>query len=148
MYSTRKLRSWLGPQCSYPPYRPRHQRRLANCDWIPASYQRITFLFSQASILLSFVAMESHCLWHSVPWSMNICSTQRSPDHRVKCTARQIETPISNRRTQNSSVFLTKTTYMRRTGRITNGIQSGRTTLQDSALSSPTPALSLSEWPS
>jgi len=39
-----------------------------------------------------------------------------------------------------SSVYLTTTTYMRRTGRITNGIRSGRTTPQDSAFSSPTPA--------
>ena len=34
----RVLRSCLVPQCSYPPYRPRHQRRLANCDLMPAAY--------------------------------------------------------------------------------------------------------------
>jgi len=33
----RILRSCLVRQCSYPPHRP-HQRRLANCDWMPASY--------------------------------------------------------------------------------------------------------------
>jgi len=46
----------------------------------------------------------------------------------------------------NSSVYLTK--HVRRTGRITNGMRSGRTTLQDTALSSPTPAPTPSEWPS
>ena len=28
--------------------------------------------------LLSFVVMKPHCLWHAVPWSLEICSTQRS----------------------------------------------------------------------
>jgi len=28
----------LVPQCLHPTFRPRHQRRLANCDWILASY--------------------------------------------------------------------------------------------------------------
>jgi len=28
--------------------------------------------------------MEPHCLWHAVPWSLDICSTQRSPVHRVQ----------------------------------------------------------------
>jgi len=40
----------------------------------------------------------------------------------------------------NSSVYLTTTTYVRRSGRITNGMQSGRTAPQDSAFSSPIPA--------
>jgi len=40
-----------------------HERRLANCDWMPASiHQRTIFLSSQASNLLSFVAMEPHSL--------------------------------------------------------------------------------------
>ena len=34
----RGLRACLVPQCSYPPYRPSHQRRGATCDWMPASY--------------------------------------------------------------------------------------------------------------
>ena len=38
-----------------------------------------------------------------------------------------------------SSVYLT-TTYVRRSRQITNGMRSGRTTPQDSAFSSPTPA--------
>jgi len=31
----RGMRAFLVPQCSYPPHQP---RRLANCDWMPASY--------------------------------------------------------------------------------------------------------------
>jgi len=90
--------------------------------------------------LRSFVAMELHCLWHAVLWSLDTCSIQRSPVHRVQMYG------ASNRDTHlypphnNSSVHLTTTTYVRRIGRITNGIQSGRTTPQDSAFSSPTPA--------
>ena len=40
----------------------------------------------------------------------------------------------------NSSFYLTTTTYVRRSGRITNGIRDGPTTPQDSVFSSPTPA--------
>jgi len=29
---------WCRSAQSYPPNRPRHQRRFANCDWMPASY--------------------------------------------------------------------------------------------------------------
>ena len=32
------LRSCMVLQCSHPPQWPCHQRRLANCDWMPASY--------------------------------------------------------------------------------------------------------------
>jgi len=34
-FDCRVLRSCLVPQCSHPPHRPHHQRRLANCDWMP-----------------------------------------------------------------------------------------------------------------
>ena len=37
-FNRRVLCSCLLPQCPYLPYRPRHQRRLANCDWMPACY--------------------------------------------------------------------------------------------------------------
>jgi len=37
-FNRRILCSCLVPQCSYPPHRPHHQRRLANCDWLYASY--------------------------------------------------------------------------------------------------------------
>jgi len=74
--------------------------------------QRTTFLSSssQASNLLNFVAMEPHCLQHTVPSSLDICSTQRSPVHLVGMQG------ISNRDTHlyrlhnNSSVRLTKIT--------------------------------------
>ena len=42
-----------------------------------------------------------------------------------------------------SSVHLTTTTYVRRSGRITNGMRSGRTTPQDSEFSSPAPTATL-----
>ena len=51
-------------------------------------------------------------------WSLNICSTQRSPIHRVQMHG------ASNRDTHlylshnNSSVYLTTTTYVRRSGRM------------------------------
>ena len=59
---------------------------------------------------------------------------------------------VSNRDTHlypshnNSSVYLTATTYVRRSGQITNARRCGWTTLWDSALSTPTPALTLLEW--
>ena len=36
-FNRRVLSSCLVPQCSFPPYLPRHQRRLANCEWMAAS---------------------------------------------------------------------------------------------------------------
>ena len=47
----------------------------------------------------------------------------------------------------NSSAHLTTTTYVRRSGRITNGMWSGWTTLRDSLLSSAVPAPTLLKWP-
>ena len=63
-----------------------------------------------------------------MPWSLDTCSTKRSPVHRVQLHG------ASNRDTHlfphhnNSSVLLTKTTYMWRSERIMNGTRSGRTT--------------------
>jgi len=37
-FNCRVPRSCLVLQCSYPPHWPCHQRRLANCDWIPSSH--------------------------------------------------------------------------------------------------------------
>ena len=51
----------LVPQCSHPPYWPRHQRCLVNFDWMPASWWT-TFLSLQASNLLRFLAVEPHRL--------------------------------------------------------------------------------------
>jgi len=73
-----------------------------------------------------------------MPWSLDTFSTQRSPIHRVQLHG------ASNRDTQlyllhnNSSLFLTAT-YVRRSGRIINGMRSERTTPQDSALQFQTP---------
>jgi len=50
----------LMPQCSYLPTWPCHQWHLTKCDWMSVSYP--TFLFSQASNLLSFVTKERHFL--------------------------------------------------------------------------------------
>jgi len=78
-----------------------------------------------------------------VPRSLDICSTQHSPVHRV------LTHGASNRDTHLysphniSSVHLTTTTYVRRSGRITNGMRSGRTTPHNPAFSSPTPTPSL-----
>jgi len=74
-----------------------------------------------------------------VPWNLDTCSTQRSPVHWVQLhDALNRDThlhPLHN----NSSVFLTTTTYVQRSGRIINGTRSGQTTPQDSALQFQTP---------
>jgi len=40
---------------------------------------------------------EPYCLQHAAPWTLGICSIQRSPVHRVGMYASQIETPICTR---------------------------------------------------
>jgi len=62
------------------------------------------------------------------------------PSIECRCTAPQIDAPICTHRTTTHQFTILTTTYVRRIGRITNGIRSGRTTLQDSTFSSPTPA--------
>jgi len=80
-------------------------------------------------------------------WSLDICSTQRSPVHRVqKHSASNRDTHLYSPH-NNSSVYLT-TTYVRRSERIFNGMRSGRTTPQDSAFSFQTPVPTFLEWPS
>ena len=106
-----------------------HQRRLANCDWIPASYASgqpphprnhpICWASSQWSRTAS--STPYHETWTPAPLSAHLTS-------ECRCPASQIETPSSTRRTK---------TCVRRTGRITNGMRSGWTNLQDSALSIP-----------
>jgi len=82
-----------------------------------------------------------------VPWSLDTFSTQRSPVYRVQMHG------ASNRDTHlylqhnNSSVFLTTTTYMLWTGWITNGMRNGWTAPQDSAFSFQTPLPTLPELP-
>ena len=74
-----------------------------------------------------------------MPWSLDTCSTQLSPAHRVGMRGISYrDTHLDSLHT--SSVHLTTTTYVRRSGRIINGTRSGRTTPQDSALQFQTPA--------
>ena len=64
-FNRRALRSCLVPLCSNPPHWPCHQRLLANCDWMPASYTSGQPSYScrlQVSNILSFVANELHFL--------------------------------------------------------------------------------------
>ena len=70
-----------------------------------------------------------HGAWTSVPLSVH-----RVQMHDASNRDTHLYTP------HNNSVHLTTTTYVRRSGRITNGMRCGRTTPQDSAFSSPTPA--------
>ena len=125
-FDCRVLRSCLVLHCSYPPYWPHHQWRLANCDCMPASY---------TSGQPSNPRRRPTC-WASSQWSHTISRTPCHGVHRV-----QLHGP-SNRDTHlypphsNSSASLTPTTYVRRSGRIINGTRSGRTTPQDSALNS------------
>ena len=105
-FDSRVQRSCLVPQCSYPPHRPRHQRRLANCDWMPASY----------TSRQSSNPRKNPTCWASSQWSHTI---SRTPCHGVwtpaplsahpsiwwSCTAPQIETPICTRRTTTHQCF-------------------------------------------
>ena len=90
-FNRRVLRACLVPQCSYPPYRPRHQRRLANCDWMPASSTS-----GQPSNPrrqpTCWASSPSHRAWTSAPLSAH-------PSIECSCTAPQIEAPICIRRT-------------------------------------------------
>ena len=93
------LRSCLVPQWSHPPHWPYHQRRLANCDWMPASYHSgqpsylhrhpTCWALSQRSRTVS--STPCHGAWTSSPRSAHL-STES------ECTAYQIETPICIRR--------------------------------------------------
>jgi len=107
--------------------------------WLDACilHQQTTFLFLQASSLLSFFTKEQ---MHGVS---------------CKCMASMQMHGVSNQDTHlypphnNSSVHLTtRTTNVRHTGRITKGMRSGCATLRDSALPSSILALTLLEWPS
>ena len=75
------------------------------------------------------------------PWTPTPLSAHLSIER--ECTASQIKTPICTCRT---TAHL-KTTEVRRSGRITDGLRSSWTTLRDSVLSSPISAPTLLEWP-
>jgi len=78
----------------------------------------------------------AHCLYQAVPWGLDTCSIQRSPVNRVRMHGALNRDTHLHPKHNYSSVHLTTTTYVRRSGRITNGMQSGRTIPH--AFSSPT----------
>jgi len=83
------------PQCSYPPHWPGHQRRLANCDWMPASYTSgqpsyswkhpTCWASSQRSYIFS--STPCHGTWTPAPVSARLSTG-------CECTTSRIETPI------------------------------------------------------
>ena len=99
-FNRRLVRSCLVLQCSYLPYRPRHQQHLANCDWMPAPY---------TSRQPSYPRRHPTC-WASSPRSHTVSSTlchgvlTPAPlsaylSIESKCTAPQIKIPICTHRT-------------------------------------------------
>ena len=113
-----------------PPHWPHHQRRLANCDGMPASHTsgqssnplRHPTCWASSQWNHTVSSTPCHGAWTSAPLSTHL-------HIECKCTAPQIETPICTRRTTTHHIHLTTTT-----GRITNGMQSGSRTLRDSVL--------------
>jgi len=97
-FNRRVLRACLVPQCSYPPHQPRHQRRLANCDWMPAPYisgqpsNPLRHPTGWASSQWRHTVSRTPChgAWPSAPLSAH-------PSIECKRTALQIETPICTR---------------------------------------------------
>ena len=88
---------------------------------------------SNATLSLGRRAMEPGHLLHSAP------TRPSSADARRLKSTHPLSLPHSN-----SSIFLT-TTYVRRSGRIINGMRSRRTTPQDSAFYFQTPVPTLPE---
>jgi len=144
-FNNRALSSCLVPQCSHLPHWFCHQQRLANCDWMPASYT---------------CGQSSYARRHPTCWDLwqRSYSVSSTPCHGAWISAPPSSHPFTwwNARQLKSrhafvpapqlTVHLTTTTYVRQSGRITNGIRSGWITLRDSVLSSPTLAPTLPEW--
>jgi len=99
-FNRRVLRACLVPQCSYPPYRPRHQRRLANCDWMLASYtsgkpshsRRHPTCWASSQWKHTVSSTPCHGAWTLAPLSAHLSI-------ECRCTASHIETPICTHRT-------------------------------------------------
>ena len=138
-FHRRILRSCLVSQCSHPPYLPCHQRRLENCDWMPASYTSgpAELRRNGAAVSLTRCALELGHLLHSA-------LTRPSSANARRLKSRYPFLPAEQQLISSS----TTTTYVRRSGRITNGTRSGRTTPQDTALQFQTPVHTHPEWPS
>jgi len=92
-----------------------------------------------------------HCLLHAVPWSLDMCTTQRSPVHGVGMHG------ISNRDTQwylphyNSSVHLTTTSEVHLCGSpVEYGVvgehYETRTFILDTGTHSPGMTLARTDW--
>jgi len=100
VHSTTEYCAPVRPQCSYLPYRHHHHRRLANCDWMPASDTSGQHSHTRrhpacwASSLWSHTVSSTPC--HGT-WTFAPLRTHRS----IKCrnTAPQIKTAICTRRT-------------------------------------------------
>jgi len=94
-FDSRVLCSCLMPQCSYPPHWPHHQRRLANCDWIPASYtsgqpsnpRRHPTCWASSQWNHAVSSMPCDGAWTSAPLSTYLSI-------ECKLMASQTETPI------------------------------------------------------
>ena len=146
-FNSRVLHFRLVPQCSYPPYWPRHQRRLVNCDWMPASYTSgqlsynrrhpSCWALSQWSYTLS--SMPCHGAWTPAPLGAHLST---------ECMEPQIETPICTHRKQlpSSSDNNNNRGAAQWADHITNRMRSGWTTLRDSILPTPTLAPTFLEW--
>ena len=125
----------LVPQCSYPPRWPCHQRRLANCDWMPASYTSRQSSYPRGHPTRWASSQRSHTVsgtmchgaWTSVP-------CQRSLSIEWECTAPQIETPFVPAAQQLISLSDNK-----QGGSPVECGVSGWTTPQDSVLEPPLP---------
>jgi len=104
-FNFRVLRACLVPQWSYPPHRCHHQRRLANCDWMPVPY---------TSGQPSNPRRHPTC-WASSHWSHTVSGTAchgawpsaHSAHPSIECrrTAPQIETPICARHTSHQFIW-------------------------------------------
>ena len=105
-FNCRVLRSCLVPQCSYPPHWPRHQRRLANCDWMPASYtsgqpsnhRRHPTCWASSQWNHTISRTPWHGAWTPAPLSAHLSI-------ECRCTVHQIETPICASRTATHQFF-------------------------------------------
>ena len=145
-FDSRVLRSCLVQQCKHLPHWHCRQRRLLNCDWMPASYNSRQPSHSRRHIIGWAWSERSHTFsstsYHRTGYLLHSVLTC----HRVGIQG------ISNRDTllhpphNNSSVHLTAI-ELRRSGQITDVMRSGWTTLWDSVFSFSTSAPTLLEWP-
>jgi len=107
--NSRVLRSCLVPQCSYPPHCHRHQWRIDNCDRVTASYtsgqpsnpRRYPICWASSHWNHTVSRPSWHGAWTPAPFSAH-------PSIQFRCTAPQIETPISANRTATRQFFWQK----------------------------------------